>query len=640
MTALVFLLALFTLNSHATSITITNLDGVDEGFNDPTVVAPVGGNPGVTIGEQRLCVFEHAAKIWESVMDSNVPIVVDAQFDPLTCTASSAVLGSAGATVSGRNFPNAPISDTFYSISQANSLAGFDLFAGSDINATFNSSIDNNNDCLNGTNWYYGLDGNIPAGTVDLLSVVLHEIGHGLGFFTLVNLVTGQKGGTTPSNDAYMLNLEDHSLGRGWGHPATSDAERLASSIDTGDLHWTGVNVNALISNYTAGINQGHVQMNAPDPLISGSSVSHFSTAMTPDEMMEPNLVGSYSGPGLALPLFKDIGWPVFADAKPILAIIGDQTSNGQAVQVDILIDDNDTPLANLVLSAVSSNTSIVDASGLSFSGTGNQRTLTVTPQTGISGNVNIDVTVSDASNNASESFNLTVTANNPPVLSVTSPVDNAEFLDTDSVNLTATASDIEDGDISASITWSSSIDGALGAGSNLTVQLSEGTHTLTVSVVDSLSASDTEIRTVFSYGAGDSDSDGLNDNWEFLNFGNLNEIASGDYDNDGLTNQQEFSQGTIPTNPDTDGDSVTDGDEVNVYGLNPTVSDTGDIGPRNNGNGLINAGDIVIMSQLVNGLLTPTALELILADLNNDTQINVADLLLLQKAVLNGTSP
>jgi hypothetical protein len=49
--------------SHATTITIVNQDGVNEGFNDPTPAAPVGGNPGTTVGAQRLFVFQHAADI-------------------------------------------------------------------------------------------------------------------------------------------------------------------------------------------------------------------------------------------------------------------------------------------------------------------------------------------------------------------------------------------------------------------------------------------------------------------------------------------------------------------------------------------------------------------------------------------------
>ncbi|HHH44408.1 MAG TPA: peptidase, partial [Gammaproteobacteria bacterium] len=99
----------FTGSVYATQIVISNLDGPGEGFNDPTPVQPVGLNPGTTLGEQRLFVFQHAAKIWASIINSNVDIIVEAKFDPLTCSATSAVLGSAGAATITRDFPNAPL---------------------------------------------------------------------------------------------------------------------------------------------------------------------------------------------------------------------------------------------------------------------------------------------------------------------------------------------------------------------------------------------------------------------------------------------------------------------------------------------------------------------------------------------------
>jgi len=47
------------------------------------------------------------------------------------------------------------------------------------------------------------------------------------------------------------------------------------------------------------------------------------------------------------------------------------------------------------------------------------------------------------------------------------------------------------------------------------------------------------------------------------------------DSDQDGLNDEQEITLGTDPTNKDTDGDSLTDGDEVNVYFTNPLNKDT-----------------------------------------------------------------
>lgn len=45
------------------TINIINNDGPNEGFNDPTPVLPEGGNPGTTLGQQRLNVFNYAAGI-------------------------------------------------------------------------------------------------------------------------------------------------------------------------------------------------------------------------------------------------------------------------------------------------------------------------------------------------------------------------------------------------------------------------------------------------------------------------------------------------------------------------------------------------------------------------------------------------
>ncbi|HYQ96025.1 MAG TPA: hypothetical protein VER38_03355, partial [Candidatus Eisenbacteria bacterium] len=59
------------LAAHAATLTIVNGDAAGEGFNDPTSAAPVGGNPGTTVGAQRLFVFQRAAAIWGSLLKSN-----------------------------------------------------------------------------------------------------------------------------------------------------------------------------------------------------------------------------------------------------------------------------------------------------------------------------------------------------------------------------------------------------------------------------------------------------------------------------------------------------------------------------------------------------------------------------------------
>ncbi len=69
---------------------------------------------------------------------------------------------------------------------------------------------------------------------------------------------------------------------------------------------------------------------------------------------------------------------------------------------------------------------------------------------------------------------------------------------------------------------------------------------------------------------SGDSDNDGLPDDWENTHFGDLNQSTDGDPDGDNLTNAGEFTHGTDPNNADTDGDGWSDGDEVLVHGTDP----------------------------------------------------------------------
>jgi hypothetical protein len=72
-----------------------------------------------------------------------------------------------------------------------------------------------------------------------------------------------------------------------------------------------------------------------------------------------------------------------------------------------------------------------------------------------------------------------------------------------------------------------------------------------------------------------DSDNDGLPDPWEIKYFGNLDMGPNDDPDEDDLSNSEEFEAGTDPTNADTDGDGLTDGEEVNEYGTDPLNRDT-----------------------------------------------------------------
>jgi hypothetical protein len=228
----------------AAVITIVNMNEPGVGFNDPTPVAPVGGNAGATLGQQRLIAFQHAADIWGATLTSSVPVRVGASFVPLSCTADTAVLGSAGAFEIFANFPNAPRTNTWYPSALASKLAGADATTPDvpHIISRFNSRLGLASDCMPGSGFYLGLD-NKHASQMDLVTVLLHELSHGLGFQTFTDDETGAQMQGLPS--AWDHFLVDNRNNRLWTE--MSDAERVASAISGNGLSWNGPLVTAAV---------------------------------------------------------------------------------------------------------------------------------------------------------------------------------------------------------------------------------------------------------------------------------------------------------------------------------------------------------------------------------------------------------
>ena len=441
------LLAMNPLLGYSADIVINPITG----FSDATVTSAIGGNPGLTLGAQRLNTFQQAADILETFLDIKVDVKVDASFSSLSCSAGSAILGSAGAVSGQINKANAPLANTIYPIALANNLALSDINSTTaEITATFNADIDNNANCLNGVDWYYGYDDPALAGAAyvndtSFLSVVIHELLHGLGVSSWVNSSGALNSGFM---DAYSANLYDQSTSKAWS--AMSNSERLASMTNTDNLVWTGSNVNtsAAALALTDGINSGKVEMYAPNPYKSGSSVSHFSTAATPNEIMEPSYTEFLTTPGIATQLLQDIGWalPAATNNTPVLASIGALSStedNNKVVTLSVTDADSDT----VTFSASSDNGSVT----ASVSGT----TLTLTPASNYFGTANITVTANDGTGagNATDSEILVYTVNSDNDLPAFTSSASSSVQYGNNANVSLTATDIETAD--GSITFS-----------------------------------------------------------------------------------------------------------------------------------------------------------------------------------------
>lgn len=101
-------------------------------------------------------------------------------------------------------------------------------------------------------------------------------------------------------------------------------------------------------------------------------------------------------------------GWILnIITTDPTISPIADQnTDENVPITVAFRVDDADTPATNLVVGASSNNEALL---GLELSGTGNDRTIKITPAAFASGSGLVTIAVTDGSAVASTSFNVTV---------------------------------------------------------------------------------------------------------------------------------------------------------------------------------------------------------------------------------------
>lgn len=310
---LALLCAISITQVNAASINITTTDHIGEGFNDRSPFTPIGGNTATTLGQARFNAFRYAASIIEKTLPYSAEITIKASMDPLGGTANSATLASAGANNMVFNFNHAPKTETLYPIALANYIFGQDINPGiPDIVAIINSDIDSTS-ILQNSSWYYGLDGNPPNNHPDFVTVLTHELLHGLGFSNNVNLSTG----TMPflKDDIYSnhLNIENSNIQTPYAD--ATDTQRAASHVSLDTLLWNGQKTNfAALSRLSSGIKNNKVKMYTPTQLEQHSSVSHFDTDVFPNESMEPFYTGPNHSLGLAAYALSDMGWGNLAD--------------------------------------------------------------------------------------------------------------------------------------------------------------------------------------------------------------------------------------------------------------------------------------------------------------------------------------
>lgn len=156
-----------------TAILLTFLIGLRATADIEMTVEFFDGFDDAIQGGKRKQALTHALSIWSAALTGTIPVNVHAKFADLGAPGPAA---TAGATL--WDFTTNGLPDTFYPAALLSQLDGQSRtpstgeFAGFHIKMEFNVNTD----------FYYGLDQSGPLNMTDFLTVVLHELGHGLGF--------------------------------------------------------------------------------------------------------------------------------------------------------------------------------------------------------------------------------------------------------------------------------------------------------------------------------------------------------------------------------------------------------------------------------------------------------------------------
>jgi hypothetical protein len=252
--------------------------------------------------------MNYAASIWATLVNSDVPIVINACWADL----DSGILGYSGTAGFYRDFSGAPVASTWYPVSLANARSGSDLNGSNpDMHIAYNKDFHDS-----GT-LYYGTDGNPAYNQYDFVTIVLHEITHGLGFAGSMS-VSGSQGSwgfygqvsppyypvayDRPAEDSGGTDLINTAV---YPNPSTA----LANALRSNAVYFNGVWADAA--------NGGQrVRLYAPAVWSGGSSFSHLDEIFngTPHALMTYSIPWDEAihNPGtITMGLLWDIGWTV-----------------------------------------------------------------------------------------------------------------------------------------------------------------------------------------------------------------------------------------------------------------------------------------------------------------------------------------
>ena len=178
--------------------------------------------------------------------------------------------------------------------------------------------------------------------------------------------------------------------------------------------------------------------------------------------------------------------------------------------------------------------------------------------------NVYTVAAIDTVGNESAPSTPITLAWNTAPSVTITAPADGATLTTGQNISFTGTATDAQDGNLTAGLSWTSSLDGAIGSGGSFSRALSLGDHTIQARVTDSKGATSTATLTlhVINPTTVTFTSVGAEDGWVLESGENSNVGGSirasdstnkglllGDYHNKQYKSILSFDTSTIPAN-------------------------------------------------------------------------------------------
>ncbi|WP_420459035.1 T9SS type A sorting domain-containing protein [Neolewinella sp.] len=268
-----------------------------------------------SVPEEARIAIRFAGNVWGSFLQSAVPINVAVDWRD---RGDERLLASAGPTTLFADFTGAPDSSVWYVGALVEALTGQNQNdTMPDINVVVNSTA----------NWAYNVTGPISRARTDMATVMIHELGHGLGFLSSIRV------DSTIDTTANIGFLGDDGLDRFIVYDKFLETPPGLRLVDTVEFGPAGISstgrFTAIISQLDwagdSGVakNGGElVPLFAPSTFDVGSSVSHTDESAflrgTPNALMTPQIANGevIREPGqVNLGIFFDMGWPLNFDA-------------------------------------------------------------------------------------------------------------------------------------------------------------------------------------------------------------------------------------------------------------------------------------------------------------------------------------